>query len=565
MTSFSNFKSQLVSASTSAAGIELGGGGTTAYSTAADLPTSNIDTGAMAFVSESNKLYMWNGNAWFNIAIANQAPTVITGNEASYALASDGTPTIVTLVSTDPEGFPLTWSSSTSGDTQVGTVTNTDNVFTITPSTDEADAGELSITFSVTDGNNAENSTSTFILTFTPDFTNATQQAKIQSSDIAGGDEFGTSIAIDGDTAVVTAKKESNQAGAAYVFTRSGSTWTQQQKLVASDAESFDRFGSNVAISGDTIVVGAGEEDPGGQSNAGSVYVFTRSGSTWTQQQKLVASDGQPNDNFGRDAVDIDGDTIVVGAFGEDTTASGSGAAYIFTRSGSTWTQQQKIKASDPASSDQFGRSVAISGDTLVSCAWLKRVVNSSGTFSSAGAAYIFTRSGSTWTQQAKITSEEDARSDDRFGTVVDIDGDTVVCGAYGEDTPASNAGAVYVFTRSGSTWTRQARIQSDDIEGSDIFSSEPEGKGLAIEGDNLVVGSQAEDPGGINAAGSVYVFTRSGSTWTQTVKLAASDAQAIDQLGYSVAISGDTIAAGAFLEDTGGSSAGVAYIFVAG
>ena len=142
------------------------GASTTAYANTTDLPTTEVTTGAMAYVSANNKLYMWNGSAWFNIAIVNQAPTAITGNQASYSLATDGTPTVVTLVSTDPEGLPLTWSSSTSGDTQVGTLSQADNVFTITPSTNEADIGILSVTFSVTDGNNTETSVSSFTLEF---------------------------------------------------------------------------------------------------------------------------------------------------------------------------------------------------------------------------------------------------------------------------------------------------------------------------------------------------------------------------------------------------------------
>ena len=140
--------------------------GTSTYVNSSNLPTSNVEVGAMAYVSGTNKLYMWNGTAWFNIAIVNQAPTAITGNQATYDLATDGTPTLVTLVSTDPEGLPLTWSSSTSGDTQVGTVSLTDNVFTITPTTNEANIGTLSVTFSVTDGNNTETSVSSFTLEF---------------------------------------------------------------------------------------------------------------------------------------------------------------------------------------------------------------------------------------------------------------------------------------------------------------------------------------------------------------------------------------------------------------
>ena len=150
------------------------GASTTTYANPTDLPTAEVTTGAMAYVSASNKLYMWNGTAWFNIAIVNQAPTAITGNQATYFLSKDGTPTVVTLVSTDPEGLPLTWSSSTSGDTQVGTVTNTDNVFTITPSTDGADIGTLSVTFSVTDGNNTETSVSSFTLEFLSPYWNET-------------------------------------------------------------------------------------------------------------------------------------------------------------------------------------------------------------------------------------------------------------------------------------------------------------------------------------------------------------------------------------------------------
>ena len=149
-----------------AAGIELGGGGITEYASTLEMPTTGIETGKLAYATSTNKLYMWNGNAWFNIAIVNQAPTGITGGLSFYNLATDGTPTVITLVSTDPEGFPLTWSSSVSGDTQIGTVTQVDNVFTITPSTDKANAGTLSVTFSVTDGTNTETATSVLSLSF---------------------------------------------------------------------------------------------------------------------------------------------------------------------------------------------------------------------------------------------------------------------------------------------------------------------------------------------------------------------------------------------------------------
>ncbi|MSQ08671.1 MAG: hypothetical protein EXR44_05165, partial [Dehalococcoidia bacterium] len=201
-----------------------------------------------------------------------------------------------------------------------------------------------------------------------------TQQQKLTASDGAANDFFGYSVAVSGDTAVVGAWGDDSAKGSAYVFTRSGSTWTQQQKLTASDGAAIDYFGYSVAVSGDTAVVGAYGDD----SYKGSAYVFTRSGSTWTQQQKLTASDGAANDYFGG-SVAVSGDTAVVGAYGDD---SEKGSAYVFTRSGSTWTQQQKLTASDGAANDFFGWSVAVSGDTAV--------VGARSDDSSKGSAYMF-------------------------------------------------------------------------------------------------------------------------------------------------------------------------------
>ena len=521
-------------------------GGVDDYADVNALPSSP-SLGDLAFITGTNTLYVYNGSAWFNIAIANQAPTAISGNEATYALAADGTPTTVTLVSTDPEGLPLTWSSSVSGDTQVGTVTNTDNVFTITPSTNEADAGTLSITFTVTDGNNTENSTSTFTLSFGLNWAVTTQQAKITASDAEASDAFGQSVAIDGDTAIVSANVEdtgASNAGAAYIFTRSGSTWTEQQKIQALDPEASDFFGVSVAISGDTAVVGCHLKD----TSRGAVYVFTRSGSTWTQQQKIQASDPEDGDRFGG-SVAISGDTIIAGALYEDTGASNAGAAYIFTRSGSTWTEQQKIQALDPEASDQFGWSVAIDGDTVV--------VGATGEdtgASAAGAAYIFTRSGSTWTEQQKIQAS-DKEAFDQFGGSVAIYGDNVVVGAHPEDTGGNVAGAAYIFTRSGSTWTEQQKIQSSPVVEAASF-----GFAVAID-DDVVVCTSLENA----STGAAYIFTRDGSTWTQQQKIEASDKASDAWFGQSVAIDGDTIIVGAKYEDTIATNAGAAYIFVAG
>jgi len=380
------------------------------------------------------------------------------------------------------------------------------------------------------------------------------QQAKIQASDLQADDQFGYSVAIYGNTAVVGARLEDtggSNDGSAYIFTRSGTTWTQQQKIQASDRQASDSFGHSVAISGDTVVVGAVYEDTGG-AGAGAAYIFTRSGTTWTQQQKIQASDKQANDYFGY-SVAISGDTVVVGASWEDTGGQQAGAAYVFTRSGTTWTQQQKIQASDRQASDYFGGSVSIDGDTVV----VGAIGEDTGA-NSAGAAYVFTRSGTTWTQQAKIQAS-DAQAVDQFGWSVSISGDIVVVGAYEEDTGGTNAGSAYVFTRSGTTWTQQQKIQASDAEAGDYF-----GYSVSISGDIVVVGAGGEDPSGFTDAGAAYVFARSGTTWTQQRKILASDFDSNDYFGRSVSIYGNTVVVGADHEDTGAADAGAAYIFTA-
>jgi len=623
-------------------------GATTVYATAAELPLSNNTTGTIAFVKETDRLYVWSGTGWYNIAtiasagaaisgvnatynlvigtptvitltqtgltsptwsyevtnsslgrtatvtqsdnvfnitpssrardigsfgitfkatdgsntiikssqftLSNIAPVIVTAPQASYALNSDGTPTIITLAATDADGHYITWSHEVlSGSLEDTTVTNVDNVFTITPSVNTNDAGTFQLRFIASDGASFDAEISEFTLSFGPNWTLTTQQQKIQASDKELNDFFGTAVAISGDTVIVGAWKEDTtaaDAGAAYIFTKTGTTWTQQQKIQASDAQAGDQFGISVSIDGETVVVGAYAEDTGG-ADAGSAYVFTRSGTTWTQQQKIQASDLQVSDYFGW-SVSISGDTVVVAANREDTGGTDAGAAYIFTRSGTTWTEQAKIQASDAQATDYFGYSVAISGDTVIVGAWKE-----SPGAAAAGSAYIFTRSGTTWTQQAKILAS-DLERNDSFGDSVAIDVDTVVVGARYEDTGDTSAGAAYIFTRSGTTWTEQSKIQASDAEAQDQF-----GMTVGIYGDTVVVGAQLEDTGGSNA-GAAYVFTRSGTTWTQQTKIQASDAQIASYFGNSVGIYGDTIVVGAHREDTGGNDAGAAYIFTA-
>jgi hypothetical protein len=262
-----------------------------------------------------------------------------------------------------------------------------------------------------------------------------------------------------------------------------------------------------------------------------------------------MASDAQANDNFGY-SVAVSGDTAVIGAYAEDTGGSTAGAAYVFTRSSGAWVEQAKLMASDAVYGDYFGYSVAVSGDTAVIGAQFEDTGGST-----AGAAYVFTRTGGAWTQQAKLMAS-DAQANDYFGASVSVSGDTAVIGARLEDTGGSGAGAAYVFTRTGGSWTQQAKLMASDAQESDQF-----GASVSVSGDTAVIGAYAEDTGG-SGAGAAYVFTRTGGSWTQQAKLMASDAQESDQFGYSVSVSGDTAVIGARLEDTGGSTAGAAYVF---
>src|SRR6266542_1368095 len=240
-----------------------------------------------------------------------------------------------------------------------------------------------------------------------------TQQQKLLASDAAAGALFGISVAISGETVVVGAPGDDSR-GSAYVFARNGGVWSQQQQLLAAGARwGGEAFGGSVAISGETVVVGSG-----GGGVGGSAYVFARSSGVWSQQQKLRASDAAVADSFGA-SVAISGETVVVGAIGDDGAAGrDQGSAYVFARSGGVWTQQQKLEASDAAANDLFGLSVAISGETIV----VGAPFDAGAAGNSQGSAYVFARSGGVWSQQQKLEAS-DAALGDQFGFSVAVSG----------------------------------------------------------------------------------------------------------------------------------------------
>jgi hypothetical protein len=419
-------------------------------------------------------------------------------------------------------------------------------------------------------------------------------------------DQLGYSISLSGNTLAVGAFGEASAsitdptdntamgAGAVYVFVRTGTTWTQQAYLKASNVETGDSFGEAVSLSGDTLAVGAPSEDSAGigtsgnpadntAMGAGAAYVFVRMGTTWTQQAYLKASNTGMGDSFGW-SVSLSGDTLAVGAQDEDSAATGvngdpnddsagqAGAVYVFTRRGANWTQEAYLKASNTGMGDSFGRSVSLSGDTLAVGAPDEDSAGSDpsdNAVGQAGAVYVFTRANKIWTQQAYLKAPN-ARMGAIFGWSVSLSRDTLAISSVNEssaatgvdgngaDTSATGAGAVYVFVRAGTTWTQQAYLKASNTGAGDSF-----GWSVSLSRDVLAVGAIAEgsaatgiDGNGADnsavGAGAVYVFDRTGTTWKQRAYLKASNTGMSDNFGFSVALSGDTLAISAATEGGG-------------
>jgi hypothetical protein len=405
--------------------------------------------------------------------------------------------------------------------------------------------------------------------------------------------EDGSGTGIDDDP-----DELAQNSGAAYVFVRSNDEWSQQAYVKASDAAELDQFGYAVAISGDgdTLAVGANKAN----NSAGAAYVFVRSGSTWTQQAVLAASNAGHNDQFGGAlALSADGATLVVGALREDSSTNGintpsdnaagdAGAAYVFTRAADDWTEQAYLKASNSDLGDLFGASVTASadGNTVVVGAYgedsnatgiNKDPNNNDAEY--AGAVYVFSRANNAWTQPAYIKASN-TQENDKFGVSVALaaDGQTLAVGAHYEesagigvdadqlDNSANDSGAVYVFSRAGNEWSHQAYVKASNTDTSDLFGTST---ALSASGDTLVVGAYFEKGAGVglhadqadNAAkfaGAAYVYVRVDGEWSSRAYLKSSNNTADDQFGLSVAVSADGQTVAACAHGESGASPGV-------
>ncbi|KPA16929.1 secreted protein containing Peptidase S8 and S53, subtilisin, kexin, sedolisin [Candidatus Magnetomorum sp. HK-1] len=366
-------------------------------------------------------------------------------------------------------------------------------------------------------------------------------------------DNLGRVVSISGSLIIAGASKDDERgsnAGAAYIFRQDGDNWKQESKIVATDGEQYDYFGCDVDINETLAVIGAyGDDDNGTKS--GSAYIFRFNGTTWGQESKLIAKDGSLNDYFGL-SVAVSGSYAIVGASEDNALSTNSGSAYIFAYDDDSnqWKEQAKIFPSDGESYDNFGCSVDISGDYAIIGAHMD---DDQG--NASGAAYIFKREVNTWIQQAKITAD-DGTEYDHFGYDVSISDHYAVIGAYADEPKGTKSGSAYIFENINEYWQQIIKLIPEDGDKEDLF-----GMDVDISGNTVMVGAYGDDDNS-SKSGSAYIFQCIKDQWTEILKISASDGDSNDYFGFAVAISGHQAVVGAFGDEENGAASGSIYVY---
>ncbi|MBP02956.1 MAG: hypothetical protein CMM25_09120, partial [Rhodospirillaceae bacterium] len=372
-------------------------------------------------------------------------------------------------------------------------------------------------------------------------------EAKLLASDGGADDYFGYAVSYYGNTAVIGAYQdddEGSNAGAAYIYTRlDNGTWKQSQKITASDAAANDYFGISVSIDDDLLVIGANGEDAGG-SQAGAAYIFQNIAGTWTQASKIVPTTHAANDYFGF-GVDVNQGSVVVGSL-RINTSTGIGGAYVFQRSSKgLWQEIRQLAPSALGTADQFGYgAVAIDGKTIVAGAHFD---DDQGT--NAGKVYVFEASGS-WSDQPTQTLTVSSTGGQKLGKPVAIHKDVIAAGALGV---ASDAGAVRIFEKSGTTWSHSKLLYPSDLSASDQF-----GFSISVYEDVVAVGAPSQN----SSLGAVYIFEKINNQWKQVKKLRPHNLTAGDKFGSSVSLHQDTLYVGSYAAHGPAADQGAAYVF---
>ena len=552
---------------------------TATYDSPLNLPTTGLTNGDVAWVGGStNKLYISNGTGWLSATLTNSAPVINSVQDASagttpFSLATDGTPTVITIDATDPESFGLTYSYSvTSGALgTTATVSQADNVFTITPGTnDPADAGTFELTFSVYDGINTVTSVADFSLQFVVDFSNTTLAYTLDNPNPYGtsdSDTFGRPVAISSTHAIVGAYLEDdangNSSGKAYIYDLSnGSLAYTLDNPNPYDTSTNDYFGYSVSISDTYAIVGAWTEDDAGGADSGKAYIYDLSDGS------LAYTLDDPNpygtttwDYFGI-SVAISDTYAIVGAYQEDDAGgSNSGKAYIYNLSdGSLAYTLDNPNAYSTSASDYFGYSVSISSTHAIVGA---QAEDDAGGLSS-GKAYIYDLSNGSLAYTLDNPNAYGTSESDNFGFSVSISDTHAIVGAYNEDDAGGSAsGKAYIFDLSDGSLA----YTLDNPNPYGTSESDRFGYSVSVSTTHAIVGAYFEDDAGGSASGKAYIFDLSDGSLVYTLDnpnaYSTSDS---DYFGQSVAISSTHAIVGAYGEDdAGGNSSGKAYIYAAG
>ena len=372
---------------------------------------------------------------------------------------------------------------------------------------------------------------------------------KLAPGDAHSPQRFGSAVSASGPRALIGARGDALaglSAGAAYVFARTPAGWVAEAKLIGVGVAAGDGFGGSVHLSGDRALVAAvGDDDV--SLNAGAAYVFRRTPGGWIEEGKLTASDGAAADFFGGGCVD--GDTALVGAWGHDGFGQASGAVYVFEFDGASWSETQKLEASDAAELDRFGTSLGLAGDVALIGA---RSDDTPGGVD-AGSVYVFEKIGSLWQQTEKLHAA-DAQPQDGFGGGVALDGTRALITT---SPPLGGIGAAYVFERTPSGWIQTAKLVAADAAPQTGF-----GSARGLSGDTAVVGAVLDDEAG-DDAGAAYVFERTPGGWVQTAKLTAGPAAtAYDRFGSAAAVAGGDLLVGQDAGDDHGFDSGGVYAY---
>ena len=325
------------------------------------------------------------------------------------------------------------------------------------------------------------------------------EQQKLVPSDGADKDLFGRSVAISGDSILVSSLADDDNgidSGSAYVFVNNGGIWVEQQKLLPSDGAQGDQAGWSVDIDGDTALIGVWLDGDNGQFS-GSAYVFQRNAGIWSEQQKLLPSDGATEERFGI-AVSLSGDTALISAMIDDDLGAESGSAYIFQRNGQVWSEQQKLFASDGTAGDRYGISVSIDANTALIGSF-----HDDDLGADSGSTYVYVNNAGTWSEVQKLVPIDGAAGEE-FGYSVSISGDTALIGAFSDDDKGIASGSAYVYRHNNGTWVEEQKLVPDDISAGDQF-----GVSVAVGGLFAISGAWWSDGAGVNS-GSVYIYDTS-------------------------------------------------------